>query len=110
LGRKSTDIIKTGGYKVSALEIEEVLRSHPAIKECAVIGIEDPEWGERVGAALILQSGEDLKLAELRTWGKRRLAPHKVPTRVVIVDDLPRNPLGKVTKILLKKLFQKTKG
>jgi malonyl-CoA/methylmalonyl-CoA synthetase len=105
LGRKSTDIIKTGGYKVSALEIEEVLRSHPAIKECAVIGIEDPEWGERVGAALILQSGEDLNLAELRTWGKRRLAPYKVPTRVVIVDDLPRNPLGKVTKLLLKKYF-----
>jgi malonyl-CoA/methylmalonyl-CoA synthetase len=110
LGRKSTDIIKTGGYKVSALEIEEVLRTHPAIKECAVMGIEDPEWGERVGAALILQRGEDLTLEELRTWGKRRLAPYKVPTRVVIVDDLPRNPLGKVTKILLKKLFQKTKG
>lgn len=110
LGRKSTDIIKTGGYKVSALEIEEVLRTHPAIKECAVIGIEDPEWGERVGAALILQRGEDLTLEELRTWGKRRLAPYKVPTRVVIVDDLPRNPLGKVTKILLKKLFEKTKG
>jgi len=109
LGRKSTDIIKTGGYKVSALEIEEVLRSHPAIKECAVIGIEDPEWGERVGAALILQSGEDLKLAELRTWGKRRLAPYKVPTRVVIVDELPRNPLGKVTKLPLKKYFEITK-
>jgi len=108
LGRKSTDIIKTGGYKVSALEIEEVLRSHPAIKECAVVGIEDPEWGERVGAALILESGEDLTLAELRTWGKRRLAPYKVPTRVVIVDDLPRNPLGKVTKLLLKKYFEIT--
>jgi len=110
LGRKSTDIIKTGGYKVSALEIEEVLRTHPAIKECAVIGIEDPEWGERVTAALILQRGEDLTLEELRTWGKRRLSPYKVPTRVVIVDDLPRNPLGKVTKVLLKKFLKKTKG
>jgi malonyl-CoA/methylmalonyl-CoA synthetase len=109
LGRKSTDIIKTGGYKVSALEIEEVLRTHPALKECAVIGIEDPEWGERVAAALILQSGEDLTLEELRTWGKKRLAPYKVPTRIVIVDDLPRNPLGKVKKVLLKKLFEKTK-
>ena len=110
LGRKSTDIIKTGGYKVSALEIEEVLRTHPAIKECAVIGIEDREWGERVGAALILQRGKDLTLEELRTWGKKRLAPYKIPTRAVIVDDLPRNPLGKVTKVLLKKLFKKTKG
>ena len=110
LGRKSTDIIKTGGYKVSALEIEEALRTHPAVQECAVIGIEDPEWGERVGAALILQRGEDLTLAELRTWGKKRLAPYKVPTRVAIVNDLPRNPLGKVKKMLLKKLFEKTKG
>jgi malonyl-CoA/methylmalonyl-CoA synthetase len=110
LGRKSTDIIKTGGYKVSALEIEEILRTHPAIKECAVIGIEDPEWGERVGAALILQRGKELTLAELRTWGKKRLAPYKVPTGVVTVEDLPRNPLGKVTKVLLKKLFEKTKG
>jgi len=53
LGRKSTDIIKTGGYRVSALEIEEVLRTHPVIKDCAVIGVEDPEWGERVAAALV---------------------------------------------------------
>jgi malonyl-CoA/methylmalonyl-CoA synthetase len=109
LGRSSTDIIKTGGYKVSALEIEEVLRNHPAIKECAVIGIEDLEWGERVGAALILQSGEGLTLAELRTWAKTRLAPHKVPSRVIVVDDLPRNPLGKVTKFSLQKFFEKTK-
>jgi len=105
LGRKSTDIIKTGGYKVSALEVEEVLRAHPAIKECAVVGIEDPEWGERVGAALNLQRGEDLTLEDLRNWGKKRLAPYKVPTCLVIVDDLPRNPLGKVQKTLVKKLF-----
>jgi malonyl-CoA/methylmalonyl-CoA synthetase len=109
LGRKSTDIIKTGGYKVSALEIEEVLRTHPAIKECGVVGMEDPEWGERVGAAVILQEGGELTLEELRTWGKKRLAPYKVPTRFVIVDDLPRNPLGKVKKVLLKKLFEKRK-
>ena len=105
VGRKSTDIIKTGGYKVSALEIEEVLRAHPAIRECAVVGIEDPEWGERVGAALNLHRGESLTLEELRTWGKKRLAPYKIPTRVVFVDDFPRNPLGKVQKALLKKLF-----
>ena len=109
LGRKSTDIIKTGGYKVSALEIEETLLTHPAIKECGVVGIEDPEWGERVGAALILQSGGELTLEELRIWGKKRLAPYKVPSRFVIVDDLPRNSLGKVKKVLLKKLFKETK-
>jgi malonyl-CoA/methylmalonyl-CoA synthetase len=105
VGRKSTDIIKTGGYKVSALEIEEVLRAHPAIRECAVVGIEDLEWGECVSAALNLRKGENLTLEELRTWAKKRLAPYKIPTRVVFVDDFPRNPLGKVKKALLKKLF-----
>ncbi len=52
LGRNSVDIIKSGGYKVSALEIEEVLRSHPQIKDCAVVGIPDLEWGEVIGAGL----------------------------------------------------------
>ena len=56
LGRSSVDIIKTGGYKVSALEIEEVLREHLAIREAAVVGLPDPEWGERVGAAVVLAS------------------------------------------------------
>jgi malonyl-CoA/methylmalonyl-CoA synthetase len=106
LGRKSTDIIKTGGYKVSALEIEEVLRTHPAIKECAIVGVEDPEWGERICAALILESGEKLSLHALREWGKTRLAPYKVPSRIVVLDDLPRNPLGKVTKPALRQRFQ----
>ncbi|MGD8504255.1 MAG: acyl-CoA synthetase [Syntrophobacterales bacterium] len=106
LGRKSTDIIKTGGYKVSALEIEEVLRTHPAIKECAVLGVEDPEWGERICAALILESGEKLSLHALRAWGKTRLAPYKVPSRLVVLEDLPRNPLGKVTKPALRQRFQ----
>jgi len=107
LGRKSTDIIKTGGYKVSALEIEEVLRTHPGITECAVVGQEDPEWGERICAALVLRSGEKLTLDELRAWGKERIAPYKVPTRVLILDDLPRNPLGKVKKPDIRKLFDR---
>ena len=105
LGRISTDIIKTGGYKVSALEIEEVLRTHPTIKECAVVGVEDLEWGERVCAAVVLHGGKKLTLEELRTWGKQRLAPYKVPTRVFFLEDLPRNPLGKVTKPALRQLF-----
>jgi malonyl-CoA/methylmalonyl-CoA synthetase len=108
LGRKSTDIIKTGGYKVSALEIEEVLRTHPVIKECAVIGVEDPEWGERVGAALVLHRGQDLSLEDVRIWGKQRLAPYKVPSRIVTLENLPRNPLGKVTKAALRKLFRQS--
>lgn len=105
LGRNSVDIIKTGGYKVSALEIEEVLRTHPAIEEVAVVGVEDPEWGECVSAAVCLAKGQSLDIETLRRWGKERLAAYKVPTRLRCIDELPRNAMGKVTKPDVKKLF-----
>jgi malonyl-CoA/methylmalonyl-CoA synthetase len=105
LGRSSVDIIKTGGYKVSALEVEEVLRTHPAIAECAVVGVEDAEWGERVCAAVLLKAGKTLSHAELREWAKERLASYKAPTRVLYMDELPRNVMGKVTKPDVKTLF-----
>ena len=106
LGRNSVDIIKTGGYKVSALEIEEVLRAHPAIQECAVVGVPDAIWGECVGAALVLNPGQSLALESLRAWGKERLAPYKVPSQMLVLDDLPRNVLGKVTKPQVTALFE----
>jgi len=106
LGRKSIDIIKTGGNKVSALEIEEVLREHPAVADCAVVGVPDEEWGERVAAAIVLQPGNSLDLAALRSWAKERLAVHKVPSRLLILEALPRNTMGKVTKPAIKKLFE----
>ncbi len=105
LGRQSVDIIKTGGYKVSALEIEEQLREHPAIADCAVVGVPDEEWGERVGAALVLLDKRALTLDELRAWCKERLASYKAPSRLVVVDELPRNVLGKVTKPAVARLF-----
>jgi malonyl-CoA/methylmalonyl-CoA synthetase len=106
LGRQSVDIIKTGGYKVSALEIEEILRQHPEIRECAVVGIADPEWGERVAVAVVTADDADLSLEPLRNWSKERLAPYKAPSRLLILEELPRNPMGKVTKPALKKLFE----
>ncbi|MBD2533286.1 AMP-binding protein [Nostoc flagelliforme FACHB-838] len=106
LGRMSVDIIKTGGYKVSALEIEEVLRSHPNIQECAVVGVADPEWGERVCAALVLQGSQPLTLEAFRSWAKERLAVYKVPTQILIVEELPRNAMGKVTKPTVVELFR----
>ncbi|MEH2214740.1 acyl-CoA synthetase [Nostoc sp.] len=106
LGRMSVDIIKTGGYKVSALEIEEVLRSHPDIQECAVVGVADLEWGERVCAALVLQGSQPLTLQAFRSWAKERLAVYKVPTQILIVEELPRNAMGKVTKPTVVELFQ----
>lgn len=105
LGRSSVDIIKTGGYKVSALEIEAKLREHPLITQCAVVGLDDVQWGQLVCAAIELQSGCDLGLGELRLWGKERLAPYKVPRRLKVVQSLPRNAMGKVVKPDVLKLF-----
>jgi len=98
LGRKSVDIIKSGAEKISALEIEEVLRTHPAIAECAVVGVEDPEWGEKICAAVELRSGRQLELGDLREWAKTHLAPSKIPRALKCVERLPRNTMGKVVK------------
>jgi malonyl-CoA/methylmalonyl-CoA synthetase len=105
LGRTSVDIIKTGGYKVSALEIEEVLRTHPAIIECAVVGLADPEWGERVAAAVELRPGSMLDLDSLKRWAREQLAPYKIPRALQVVPALPRNAMGKVTKPDVAALF-----
>jgi len=106
LGRTNIDILKTGGHKVSALEIEETLRQHPAVLECAVVGVPDDEWGERVAAALVLKNGEAPDLEQLRAWAKERMAVHKVPSRLLLLDALPRNAMGKVTKPAVRALFQ----
>ena len=105
LGRSSVDIIKTGGFKVSALEIEEELRTHPAIAECAVVGIPDEDWGERISAAVELAPGAELTLDALQAWSKERLAPYKVPRALRSVAALPRNAMGKVLKTEVAKLF-----
>jgi malonyl-CoA/methylmalonyl-CoA synthetase len=105
LGRTNIDILKTGGNKVSALEIEEVLREHPAVTECAVVGLHDKEWGERVAAAVVLNNGDVLDLPSLRTWARERLAPHKLPSRLLVLDALPRNAMGKVIKASVIALF-----
>jgi len=103
LGRSSVDIIKTGGYKVSALEIEDVLRTHPAIRDCAVVGVPDAEWGERVAVCAVCD--DTLELAALRLWGKERLASYKLPSMLRISDELPRNAMGKVQKHRVRRLF-----
>jgi malonyl-CoA/methylmalonyl-CoA synthetase len=103
LGRDSIDIIKSGGYKISALEIEEVLRSHALIKDCAVIGIPNEEWGELVAAVLVTEP--NLELAELKDWLKERLPNYKSPKVYQLLAELPRNAMGKVVKNELKALF-----
>jgi malonyl-CoA/methylmalonyl-CoA synthetase len=105
LGRKSIDIIKTGGYKVSALEVEAVLRDHPAVAECAVVAVADLAWGEKICAAVELQPATTLMLDELQSWAKARLAPYKIPRALECVAALPRNAMGKVLKPQVAALF-----
>ena len=110
LGRTNIDILKTGGHKVSALEIEEALRKHPAVAECAVVGVPDPEWGERVAAAVVLNDGGALDLSSLRVWAKECLAAYKLPSRLLVLDALPRNAMGKVMKPAVAVLFRSAAG
>jgi malonyl-CoA/methylmalonyl-CoA synthetase len=105
VGRTSVDILKSGGYKLSALEIEEVLREHDAVADVAVVGLPDETWGEIAVAAVIAKSGRasELEGEALRSFAKARIASYKVPKRVVLLDDFPRNPVGKVIKPELAK-------
>ena len=105
LGRSSVDIIKSGGYKISALEIEEVLRTHTNIRDCAVVGIADEEWGEIIGVGLVM-SETTLDADKLKEWLKEKLPVYKIPRKYLALQDLPRNAMGKVTKKELKELFK----
>lgn len=105
MGRTSIDIIKSGGYKLSALEIEGVLLSHPDIAEIAVIGVEDEVWGEAVAAVIVTREGASLTAASVRAWCEDRLSAYKIPKLVRFADALPRNAMGKVTKPDLKPML-----
>jgi malonyl-CoA/methylmalonyl-CoA synthetase len=108
IGRSSIDIIKSGGYKLSALEIEEVLREYELVSDCAVVGIPDEEWGEIVAVGLVIEGG-DLNEEELRAWASERLAGYKIPRLIKVIPDLPRNAMGKVVKMELKEIINSTK-
>ncbi len=99
VGRKSTDLIKTGGFKVGAGEIEGALLEHPAVSEVAVAGRPDEDLGERIEAWIVLRDGDHSPTTgELGDHVAGLLAPHKRPRRVHFVSELPRNAMGKVVK------------
>ncbi|KEH28755.1 fatty acyl-CoA synthetase family protein [Medicago truncatula] len=110
LGRTNADIIKSGGYKLSALEIESVILEHPTVSECCVLGLPDKDYGEIVCAIIVPKEKQDkeskppLSLEELSNWAKNKLAPYKIPTQLIVWETLPRNAMGKVNKKELKKL------
>jgi len=105
LGRSDQDILKTGGEKISALEIEDVLRSHPSVLDSAVVGIEDSEWGERVCAAVVPRRTYQIDTYELMEFARDHLAPYKVPKDILVVGKLPRNAMGKVIKQGVRELI-----
>jgi fatty-acyl-CoA synthase len=96
-GRKR-DMVISGGVNVYPAEVEAALEAHPALAEVAVIGVDDPDLGERVRAFVVKKPGQDVDEAHLRTWTRERLSGPKVPRDFVFVDALPRNPTGKVLK------------
>jgi fatty-acyl-CoA synthase len=96
-GRKR-DMVISGGVNVYPAEVESVLEAHPEIGEVAVIGVPDPEWGERVRAFIARKPGSQLDEGTIKVWCRERLAGPKVPRDFVFLEHLPRNPTGKVLK------------
>ena len=113
-GRKSVDIIKTGGEKVSALEVERELLSLPQVSETAVVGLDSEQWGQKVAAVVVLtdegktagKGGKPWGPMDMRRALKDRLANYKIPQELKIVDSIPRNAMGKINKkSLVKEIF-----
>jgi long-chain acyl-CoA synthetase len=95
---RKKDLIIRGGYNVYPREVEEVLYEHPMIREAAVVGVPHDEWGEEIGAAVVLHEGEELGAEEVSAYVKERIAAYKYPRVVWFLDDLPKGPTGKILK------------
>jgi acyl-CoA synthetase (AMP-forming)/AMP-acid ligase II len=108
-GRKK-DLIIRGGENISTGEIEATLDEHPQIEESAVIGVPDVEWGEVIKAIIVPEKGQKPDPAELTAYVKAKLASYKAPAYYAFVDELPRNPMGKVLKTELRKLYGKSEN
>ncbi len=98
VGRSSVDIIKSRGFKVSAVEIEDCLQRHPDVQEVAVVGIPDADQGERIVAAVTPVAGCAVSAEALRAFARQHLAPHKTPAHIVFMDEIPRTGPGKFKK------------
>lgn len=103
--RKKAMII-TGGENVYATEVEMAVVRHPAVREVAVIGVDDDRWGELVTAVCVLEDGVSLDLDELRAHTRQLIADYKCPRKLVVVNELPRNSMGKLQKFLVADLVE----
>jgi len=99
------DMINRGGEKIFSIEVENVLYSHSKILEAAVFGTPDEVFGEQVKAAVVMKPGQSLSEEEVRSFCAKKLADYKVPKGVVFLEELPRNPAGKVVKGQLRQAF-----
>ena len=99
------DLIITGGENVYPREVEEVLYTRNEVEGCAVVGVPDKEWGERVTAFIAPKPGQNVVPEELKSFLKTRLSPFKVPKEYIILSELPKSPAGKILKRELKKRF-----
>jgi long-chain acyl-CoA synthetase len=99
------DLIITGGENVYPREVEEVIYTRPEVQECAVIGLPDKEWGERVTAVVAIRPGQQIEPKQLQVFLKERLSPFKVPKQYIIVEEIPKSPAGKILKRELKAQF-----
>lgn len=98
LGRSNVDIIKSGGFKVSALEIETHLLEHPLIADVCVVGVPDPTWGQKIAALIVSKTDAKLTLPELRAWCEERIASYQIPAIIKLLEAIPRNAMGKMNK------------
>ena len=105
LAGRARDFIKRGGEMVSPEEVEQVIQSHEAVEEAAIIGVPDLDWGERVRALVVLRNGAQASEDDISEYCRQRLASFKKPESVVFCDELPRNQMGKVLKRILKEEY-----
>ncbi len=110
LAGRADDMIIRGGENISPEEVENALYSYPKIEEAAVIGVPDPEWGQEVMAVVVLKKGEKASADEIKECCRQKLSSFKKPSYVVFVDELPRNPMGKVLKRLLREKYAQPKA
>ena len=106
VGRTSVDVIKSGGYKISALDIERHLLEHPSIRDVAVVGLPDMTWGQVIAAVLVLKDGHTLSMDELKNWAGDKMISYHIPKVRKLLEQMPRNAMGKVNKKdLVKTMF-----
>ena len=99
---RARDLLKVGGHRVSAKEIEDAIAEHPAVIECAVIGVPDELLGDRLRAFVVADDGSGLDAAALGAFLKDRLPGYKIPTQIDLRAALPKNPSGKIMKEALR--------